>query len=329
MISIILFGKYDRYTVERKELIYFSVKNLSINLKKNNIKTEIIICDSSDGPKTLLSSGIFKNLSNEMVTLKFVLIKYRKKNENFSEICDSKNYGILNSKYDFILLKALDTFFNQELFKEIKKILRSKKNYFYSTFRYDSPLINKKLNYKDLDFYLNRQNKKFIKQGRIDNEKDYYFLNLHTNACGDFILYNKKFNKNINYPDFFYFSDLIFIYQLNFNGSEQKVIEKGKVFKFVTGSIWKNNISVKELNPLQSKFEFYLYKHFDSKIVNIFRGLFNYPKLVYKNKTLKISYEKFVYLKLLLSKIFKIKRIYPRKKYYNKNIIYIKKAINE
>ena len=55
MISIILFRKYDNYTKTRRELISYSIKNLSINLKKKKIESEIIICDSSRCPNTYMN----------------------------------------------------------------------------------------------------------------------------------------------------------------------------------------------------------------------------------------------------------------------------------
>ena len=42
MISIILFGKYDNYTKTRRELISYSIKNLSINLKKKKLSLKLL-----------------------------------------------------------------------------------------------------------------------------------------------------------------------------------------------------------------------------------------------------------------------------------------------
>ena len=306
MYSFIILSKFDSYTIEKKKLIKFAYNHLFENLSKLNIRSEILIADMGSSLGKLSDQDIFNKIKNSNIKTKF--INFRTKNSNINKNVDYRNssseivnLSVQNTEYDNIVIKAQDTIFNDDIFKFLKENNNENKNYFYNTYRYDANYLYSEENEKK---FLNniKFGNNFIKN-KFLNEIDYfYFMNLHANACGDFLLFNKKFFSKFYMPNFPIYNDLFLIYDLYFLGGTQKIIEKGKVFKLKGSTAFTNSITTLELNLFQKRFESILYKiKVDVRIINIIRGLFNYPKVLFNNKKID-SYERHVYLRILLRK---------------------------
>lgn len=322
MYTIILFGKYDQYFEDKKKIIRFATENLINNFKNKNIKIEIIICDINSKLKNLRDSEVFLYKKDYRIKIKFISITCH--NEIFLyNIFQSLSYAFKIARYERIILKSLDTIFNIKIYDFLKKLNYRDKNIFFSSYRYDWNL--KRILLKQIDFK-NIYNKNFFfnKHKRSNNEEYFYYMNLHTNAAGDFILFNKNYFKNINFPIMIH-GDSIFLYQLLLNQGKQMIIEEGKILKLSTESSFTKKEQKKELNLIQKMIDSYIFKRFSTKNINLIRGLFNYPKIIYNKINTKISLERIFLRILITSKSFGlIKNIYSKSKKNNFKINYIK-----
>lgn len=169
-------------TWNRKEKLIKLLNIIILNLKKNQIIFEIIICDSlsKDGTEFAVKS-IFKNNSN---------IYFKNIKEN--NISKKRNIGIKVSKYSNILLLDDDCVPNKKFFKVVKKYLnRSKNNEIYcGQYLTNQKLISKSNYYKFRDL----KNLKTNKLAQIN------YNNIITGCC---------FFKNNNSRNFIYFNEKI------------------------------------------------------------------------------------------------------------------------
>lgn len=169
-------------TWNRKKKLIKLLNTIILNLNKNKIINEIIICDSfsKDGTDIAIKK-IFKNYSNIYF-----------KNIKDNNISKKRNNGIKASKYSNILLLDDDCIPDKKFFKLIKKYLNnSKKNDIYcAQYFTDRKLISKSNYYKFRDL----KNIKTNKLVKIN------YNNIITGCCF-FKIRNKK--------SFFYFNEKI------------------------------------------------------------------------------------------------------------------------
>ena len=154
------------------------------------------------------------------------------------------------TEYDNVIIKAQDTLFNDSIFEFLKNKNNNNIHYFYNTFRFDAKYEYSKVNEKKfIDSF--GDDKNLLKQKFLEDQNNFYFMKLHTNACGDFILFNKKYFKDFHAPNYPFFNDLFIVYDLYFSGGTQKIIETGKVYKLKIKCGFSNIFSTMELIPVQ------------------------------------------------------------------------------
>jgi len=298
MISVITSISYDDYLFTKKKIIITALNNLLKNFKKFKIQSEIIVVSNYKDNKKIFFNIKKTNLTN----VKFLILE-----GNYSQI-RSYAFGVKNCKYEKILIRDIDVFFNNPIYKFIKQ---NKINGIYYVPRYD--LYSNKLNnlkYKKL----------FSEPELVDISKSFYLSNLQTLAIGSFMYFKKKDILKVGFPVNENHSDSYINYALHIDlGLKQKNIKGGKVYKFIINKQYHDRLVPLKLSSFQKLFESFLCRLFTWRQINIVRGFFNYPKL----KVLIPRYYKFYGGKIIDSherfffKIF-LKKILPFYKLYKK-----------
>lgn len=298
MISVITSISYDDYLFTKKKIIIAALNNLLKNFKKFKIQSELIVVSNYKDNKKIF----FKIKKTNLTNVKFLILK-----GNYSQI-RSYAFGVKNCKYDKILIKDIDVFFNNPIYKFIKQ---NKINGIYYVPRYD--LYSNKINnlkYKKL----------FSKPELVDISKFFYLANLQTLNAGCFMYFNKKHILKVGFPVNENYSDTYINYTLHIDlGLKQKNIKGGKIYKFLSNFQYYDRLQPLKLSSLQKLLERYLSRILTWRQINVCRGLFNYPKL----KVLIPRYYKFYGGKIIdsheryLFKIF-LKKIFPFYKLYKK-----------
>jgi hypothetical protein len=145
MISVITSISYDIYLFRKKKIIIAALNDLVDNFKKFRIHSELIIVSNSKDYKKF-----FSNIKNT----KYTSVKYFIFEKNYSQI-KSYAFGLSKTKYENILFRDVDIFFNNSIYKFLKK--NTIKNIYYIP-RYDlltnklSDLKNKNLFSKPMLF---------------------------------------------------------------------------------------------------------------------------------------------------------------------------------
>ena len=314
MISICIPLSNDDYFLKRNKIILNALEDLYQNLSINKIKSQIVIVDYG-GKKDFINIHQLIEKKNSHVCIKCIKVK-NKFNNNFL-YGDALKIAINNADGSDILIKASDTFLNQEIYDLLKSNYDLKLN-FFGALRKDFYFNN----FKNKDQFLSNKSK-------IQENTDFLMkkINLHTNAVGDFILVNKKMIDKIRYFQRYGFhNDTFIVGCLHFMGLKQKMIKKGFVYKLVHNKTFE--LRYKYLKP-NSFFEF-LEKEILPKsknknyLIEILRAIFNYPKILNKN------YESLSRLKLKIFLRFIKINLYPNiKSNVNESeIIFIKNFKN-
>lgn len=161
-------------TWNRKKKLIKLIKKIILKIKKEQIKYEILICDSFsiDGSQNEVDKYFGNN--------KKILYK----NIKMNNIAAKRNVGIKSSKYDNILLLDDDCVPVKNFFEILKKTLNKKEFYSIYCGQYYTPvkLIEKSNYYKFRD----KKNLKFITSSKINSK------NVITGCC----FFNKKYIKN-------------------------------------------------------------------------------------------------------------------------------------
>lgn len=300
--SILLFCTNDSFFKEKYSLINQACKDLQKKLEDKKISSEIIFYDYCKENQQRINIKDLFPLNEQFVKINYNFTNFEENKSYKHEIIPNQlKLAVTKAKYDFVLLKAIDTFLNNELYSFLKNS-DFNENYFYNSYRYDYPFSSEMVDY--LKF-----SKDYKTQFKInDYSSDFkynYFMKLHTNAVGDFILVSKKSLIKVKFVSTKLYNDLLLIYKLHSHRLKQHIIQKGGVIKFLSNTAWNMNIKTLELTKTQIKFENFLYKKFTSKQINLIRGILNYPKQTFKGKKIS-SYERLVILRVFLNKIFKI-----------------------
>ena len=314
MISICIPLSNDNYFLKRNKIILNALEDLHQNLSINKIKSQIVIVDYG-GKKDFININQLTEKKSSYVCIKCIKVK-NKFNNNFL-YGDALKIAINNADGSDILIKASDTFLNQEIYDLLKSNYDLKLNFFGALRK---------------DFYFNnfKNKEQFLSnKSKIQENTDFLMkkINLHTNAVGDFILVNKKMIDKVRYFQRYGFhNDTFIVGCLHFMGLKQKMIKKGFVYKLVHNKTFE--LRYKYLKP-NSFFEF-LEKEILPKsknknyLIEILRAIFNYPKILNKN------YESLSRLKLKIFLRFIKINLYPNiKSNVNESeIIFIKNFKN-
>jgi len=299
MISIITFVSFDDFFFKKKNIIYFAVKDLIENLKKFKIKSELIIVSNSKEIEKFFN----KIKSTSIIKINFFVLK-----NSYSQM-ECYSLGLKKSIYKVILFRDIDVFFNNSIYEFLKK---KNLNSIYYIRRFDLKSNNK----KNYDFKEN-----FLYNGDVDNSANYYFANLQTNNVGCCMIFQKKNIIKVGLPCQDLHADSFINYSMSLDlGLKQEIINDAKIYKFITNHQFNDRLKKIELTVLQKIIEFFFYRlGFQSKQINLIRGIFNYPKV----KVMFSKYYKFYDGKYLDSnerfflKIF-IKKVFPFFKLYKK-----------
>jgi hypothetical protein len=298
MISVITSISYDNYLFSKKNIIISALNNLVRNFKKFKIQSELIIVSNSRDNKKVF----FNIKKNKFTNVKFLILE-----GDYSQI-RSYAFGLKNCKYENILIRDIDVFFNNSIYKFIK---HNKINGIYYVPRFD--LYSNKLSnlkYKKL----------FSKPELVDISKSFYLANLQTLNVGCFMYFKKKDILKVGFPVNENHSDSYMNYALHEDlGLKQKNIKGGKLYKFISNKQYHDRLKPLKLSSFQSLFEFFLCRLLTWRQINIVRGIFNYPKIkvsiprYYKFYGDKIidSHERF-FFKIFLKKIFPFYKLYKK-----------------
>ena len=273
MISICMISSNDEYFSKRKKIIFSATKDLFYNLNKKKIKSQIIIVDYGGKRNQINFDKLYKRKYHH-VSFKYVKAKFKLNNSYLAG--DALKVAINNADYENILLKASDTFFNEEIYNFLQSNYNLKEN-FYCALR---------KGFKHTSFKNKRQflSNKCV----IDKNVDFLMkkIKLHTNAVGDFILVKKdKINKIKYFHRYGFHVDTFIVGCLYFMGLKQKMIKNGFVYKILHNKTFVNR--TKYIKP--NSFILYLENNFFTRfkiknyLIEILRAVFNYPKVRNKN----------------------------------------------
>jgi hypothetical protein len=300
MISIITSISYDIYLFRKKKIIIAALNDLIKNLKKFRINSELIIVANYKDNKKNFSKIKNTNYTN---------VKYFFFKRDYSQI-KSYAFGLNKSKYENILIRDIDIFFNNSIYKFLKKKII---NGIYYVPRYD--LLSNKLN--DL------KNKNLFSTTRLFDRSNCFFLNLYSNNCGCFMYFKKKDILKVGFPTDENHSDTLINYSLHLDlGLKQKFIKGAKIYKFINNEQYNDRLKPLKLTLFQKNLEFFLSIIFTLKQISLFRVLFNYPKIVvtiprfykfYGGKFLDCSER--LFFKLCLKKILPFTKLYKKLNY--------------
>ena len=257
MISVITSISYDIYLFRKKEIIVAALSDLVNNFKKFRIHSELIIVSNSKDYKKF-----FSNIKDTIYTS----VKYFIFEENYSQI-KSYAFGLSKTKYENILFRDIDLFFNNSIYKFLKKNII---NSIYYIPRYD--FLSNKLS--DL------KNKNLFSKPILFDRSNFFFLNLQTHNIGCFMYFKKKNILNVGFPINENHADSLINYSLHLDlGLQQKFIKGAKIYKFITNEQYHDRLKPLKLTLLQKILEFFLSLIFTKKQISLFRAIFNYPKI--------------------------------------------------
>ena len=257
MISVITSISYDIYLFKKKKIIIAALNDLIKNFKKFRIPSElIIVANYKDNKK------FFSNIKNTSYTN----VKYFIFEKDYSQI-KSYAFGLDKSKYENILIRDIDVFLNNSIYKFLKKKII---NGIYYVPRSD--LLSNKLN--DL------KNKNLFSTSRLFDRSNCFFLNLHSNNCGCFMYFKKKDILKVGFPTDENHADTLINYSLHLDlRLKQKFIKGAKIYKFTNNEQYNDRLKPLKLTLFQKNLELFLSIIFTRKQISLFRALFNYPKI--------------------------------------------------
>lgn len=327
-ISIIIHTRDDDFGIGFKGFIH-CLSYLISNLNDYKVSSEIIIVDwNSENKKTPYNDRVRTELNKLEYSKNLVVIKHIKvQNEIHNRYKGASklpvygalavNVGIRRAEGEFILSKAMDTYWSKDLFIMLaaKKL---KKNTLYrcdrhcieikdkTSFFNKSPeaikeyLLNKSLP-KTIDKKSNFQHK--VKTFHIpiiskrdpvtfERKNDFFIPKLHTNACGDFQLASRDvFYKLHGYEEssnvFSFHADSTFAYCAFAAGVVEKILDDEiRVNKIVHSAMSSNqrqdNLSYFEERIRNRRLPNFLLKYHTEDLIDITRFLFGMPKSYFK-----------------------------------------------
>ena len=257
MISVITSISYDIYIFRKKEIIIAALNDLVNNFEKFRIHSELIIVSTSNDYKKF-----FSNIKNT----KYTSVKYFIFEKHYSQM-KSYAFGLSKSKYENILIRDIDIFLNNSIYKFLKKNIT---NSLYYVPRYD--LLSNKLS--DL------KNKNLFSKPMLFDRSNFFFLNLQTHNIGCFMYFKKKNILKVGFPINENHADTFINYSLHLDlGLQQKFIKDAKIYKFINNEQYHDRLQLFKLTLLQEILEFFLSLIFTKRQISLFRAIFNYPKI--------------------------------------------------
>ena len=114
----------DEYFSKRKKIIFSATKDLFYNLNKKKVKSQIIIVDYGGKRNQINFDKLYKRKYHH-VSFKYVKAKFKLNNSYLAG--DALKVAINNADYENILLKASDTFFNDEIYNFLQSNINFKR----------------------------------------------------------------------------------------------------------------------------------------------------------------------------------------------------------
>lgn len=206
-LSVVGWVRNDGYTENYAHRIAHAVRFLARQLDRFEIPSEIVIVEWNPPPDRRLLAEEFGSFDSSHVTVRFIIANacYHRQAKGWQKrgmnVCRAVNVGIRRARGRFVVPKALDTFFSDELVKRIAKCGLDK-SAVYRCDRVDVRLDNERwLELSDQLLLATLASHAVHRNVRLAQSIDWHIRDLHTNACGDFTLMAaKKWAQIRGYP---------------------------------------------------------------------------------------------------------------------------------
>jgi hypothetical protein len=259
-------------------------------LEGNHLDTEIIIVEWNppQGRPTLAQALHFSD-STEHVTVRIVTVdpmyhaKYRHWKKKPIHVGVLYNVGIRRSRGHFVAHRASDVFYSPSLVRFLAQKSLSE-NHVYRCDRYDVDADILTNHEGRMATLLDHMDSHIVRHHARINVPEYFDIkDLHTNACGDFILMARKWwhairgryeSKSVLIADL----DSLVLHAVCATGtSEIELPPECRVYKVTHPSLFAVNVE-RHWNPVFKTLETLLEKRCSTRTLNRVRSLLNYPK---------------------------------------------------
>ena len=194
-ISIVSCARNDGYTPNFVERLRHSLKVLTRQLETHAIPSELIVVEWNPPPERPLLADVMGSLGTPShVSIRFIAVPPRFHEglqggrKRGMHMNNGPNVGIRRARGRFVTPKASDSFYSAELISRLAR-LDLDDQHFYRCDRHDVQLEDETwLGLPDEDLLRVLADNTVHKHERLTHSIDWKIRDLHTNACGDFML---------------------------------------------------------------------------------------------------------------------------------------------
>lgn len=194
-LSVVGWLRNDGYTENYARRVEHAVRFLARQLERFKVPSEIVVVEWNPPPDRRFLADEFGSFgSSAQVTVRFLIAdaRYHRRAKGWQKrgmhAINAANAGIRRARGRFVLPKALDTFLSDSLVSRIAKLDLDDQAVFRCD-RLDVRFDNEKwLALPDDKLLETLASHTVHRNGRLTQSIDWKIRDLHTNACGDFML---------------------------------------------------------------------------------------------------------------------------------------------
>ena len=203
-LSIVGWARNDGYTPNYEKRLEHAVGVLVRQLDKHKIPSELIVVEWNPPPERPLMAELLDSLGSAAnVSVRFIVVPphHHKGPRGWQtrgmHVNNAANVGIRRARGRFVTPKALDTFYSEQLVARLGQLDLDDKAV-YRCDRLDARMEDETwLDLSDDELLAALARHIVHRNGRLTHSIDWKMRDLHTNACGDFILMSAQRWMNI------------------------------------------------------------------------------------------------------------------------------------
>lgn len=198
-LSIVGWARNDGYTPNYAKRLEHALGFLVRQLDKHKVPSEVIVVEWNPPPDRPLMAELLGSLGGAgHVSVRVIVVPphhhegpqgWRKRGMHVN---NAANVGIRRARGRFVTPKALDTFYSEQLVSRLGR-LDLEEGYVYRCDRLDARMEDESwLDLPDDELLESLARRIFHRNERLTHSIDWKMRDLHTNACGDFLLMSAR-----------------------------------------------------------------------------------------------------------------------------------------